>query len=278
MTFGRAHRQRIAISREDEVSDVFERIDRNRYRSIRAKPAVLPDNCPQFPEVTVLSQKDMQFNCDQIDFVYSDDFPDPPSNSASFNNIFVQLSKAVNLQANYLGYDLTRMDPLHLVDTGTSRPVFQMPTGASKDYFDFNRVFVPDGLFYLSEFNGGSITKTTLSSSTSDYRNHFSQTVGVSAGVGEADKQEGPKDGAKFGFSDTINRARSIIHAENHELSIGTSQVALYALVLNKAHMQLNKEFRDRLSYLQAFPTDGISMRSSPATARTIPMRSSTAA
>ena len=148
------------------------------------------------------------------------------------------------------------MDPLHLVDTGTSRPVFQMPTGASKDYFDFNRVFVPDGLFYLSEFNGGSITKTTLSSSTSDYRNHFSQTVGVSAGVGEADKQEGPKDGAKFGFSDTINRARSIIHAENHELSIGTSQVALYALVLNKAHMQLNKEFRDRLSYLQAFPTD----------------------
>ena len=50
MTFGRAHRQRIAISREDEVSDVFERIDRNRYRSIRAKPAVLPDNCPQFPK------------------------------------------------------------------------------------------------------------------------------------------------------------------------------------------------------------------------------------
>ena len=254
LVFGEANRQRIAILREDALSGVFERIDRNRYRSIQRRSVVLPDTCPDFPELTVLSSDELQFNCGGIDFVYADNLPDPPKDTESFDNTFVRLSKAVNLQANYLGYSLPRMDPLHLVETGGTKAVFQMPGGASRDYSDFNRIFVPDGLFYVAEFNGGSVTRTTVSSDTSDYRSHFSQTVSVSGGV-EAGKQN-DKSEAKFGASNTINRARSIMHGDGHELSIGTSQVALYALVLNKAHMTLDSDFQRRLAYLAAFPTE----------------------
>ncbi len=256
LTRGQWNKARIALIREDAVSSVFTRIGRNEYRSVEKHPLALPENCGSHPVLKTLTTGEIQSSCDGVDFIFAAKKPNPSRSSQTFDNTFVRLSKAVNLQANYRGYDLAKMDPLHLVDTGRTQSVFRMPSASSKDYFDFNRIFIPDGLFYVPEFTGGNVTKTTVSSDTSEYRTHFSQTVGVSGGAEAApEKEGGPKDGAKFGASNTVNRARSIMHGQGKELSLSTSQVALYALVLNKAHMSLDRQFRRRLEYLKAFPS-----------------------
>lgn len=163
--------------------------------------------------------------------------PDHPATEpgTAFNDTFVSLSKAVNLQANYMGYDAVEMDPLHLTKTGTHHPVFKMPDGDSRDYYDANRIFVPRGLHYFPEFTGKHHASVTTADTYSEYFDSFSDTV--SFGIG------GKKAPGSFSASATMSGAKKSIGEAKNSRTRALSRAVFYDLVLDHQHMQLDDTF-----------------------------------
>ena len=170
--------------------------------------------------------------------------PDHPATKpgTAFNDTFVSLSKAVNLQANYVGYDAVRMDPLHLTKTGTHHPVFKMPDGDSRDYYDANRIFVPRGLHYFPEFTGKHHASVTTADTYSEYFDSFSDTV--SFGIG------GKKAPGSFSASATMSGAKKTIGEAKNSRTRALSRALFYDLVLDHQHMQLDDLFADEARLL----------------------------
>lgn len=153
----------------------------------------------------------------------------------AFNDTFVTLSKAVNLQANYVGYDILQMDPLHLVKTGAHRRIFEMPDGDERDYYDANRIFIPRGLLYTPEYTGKNDSTVTTSDTYAEFHSSLSNTV--SAGISS-------KVLGSFSFSTTMKQARAAISENKVSRTLGLSRAIFYDLVLDKSHMRLSDAFR----------------------------------
>jgi hypothetical protein len=172
-----------------------------------------------------------------------------PSHAAAnpgtaFNDTFVSLSKAVNLQASYVGYDAVEMDPLHLTRTGTAHPVFAMPDGDSRDYYDANRIFVPRGLHYFPEFTGKHHASITTADTYSEYFDSFSDTV--SFGI------SGKAAPGSFSASATMSGARKSIANAKNSRTRALSRAVFYDLVLDHQHMTLDSRFADEAATLPA--------------------------
>ncbi len=172
-----------------------------------------------------------------------------PSHAATkpgtaFNDTFVSLSKAVNLQANYIGYDAVEMDPLHLTRTGTAHPVFAMPDGDSRDYYDANRIFVPRGLHYFPEFTGKHHASVTTADTYSEYFDSFSDTV--SFGI------SGKAAPGSFSASSTMSGARKSIANAKNSRTRALSRAVFYDLVLDHQHMTLDSLFAAEAATLPA--------------------------
>jgi hypothetical protein len=165
----------------------------------------------------------------------------PVTPNDTYNNTFVSLSKAVNLQANYMGYDILEMDPLHLVRTGTQDPVFEQPNGESRDYYDANRIFVPRGLSYVPEFTGRMHKTVHDTTSYAEFKDALSKSV--NAGFQS-------KALPSFSLSNTMSEARESISEEKKMKSIGISRAAFYDLVLDKQDIALSETFRARVGAL----------------------------
>ncbi len=159
----------------------------------------------------------------------------PAVPGTAFNDTFVSLSKAVNLQASFTGYDAVSMDPLHLVRSGASHPVFRLPDGDSRDYYDANRIFVPRGLHYFPEFTGETQARVTTSDTYSEYADSFSDTV--SFGIG------GKAAPGSFSASTTMTSARKSIAEEKLSRTRGLARAVFYDLVLDPQHMELDDLF-----------------------------------
>ncbi|MEM9851001.1 MAG: MAC/perforin domain-containing protein, partial [Pseudomonadota bacterium] len=162
--------------------------------------------------------------------------------SDTFNNTFVSLSKAVNLQANYMGYDLLQMDPLRLTDTGTTKPVFRMPAGDSKGYYDANRIFVPRGLTYRPEFTGKNNSTVHSSDTYAEFRDSFSTTV--TAGV------SGKLSPVSFSTSLRMAEARQSISENKVSKTMGMAKSVFYDLILDKSEIALADGFREDVARL----------------------------
>lgn len=162
----------------------------------------------------------------------------PSRPSDTYNNTFVALSKAVNLQANYVGYDLVQMDPIHLTRSGATGRIFREPDGDSKDYYDFNRIFVPRGLTFVPEFTG-DIHKE--SHETSSYQ-EFKQAVSNSVSFGVSSKAL-----PSFSMSSTMREAAETIAERRMSRSIGFSRAYFYDLVLRKDEIRLHPDFVSRV-------------------------------
>ncbi|UHD14768.1 MAC/perforin domain-containing protein [Thiocapsa bogorovii] len=167
--------------------------------------------------------------------------PDAVTPNDTYNNTFVALSKAVNLQASYTGYDLLQMDPIHLTRTGASGMVFRQPQGRSKDYYDFNRIFVPRGLNFVPEFTG-DIHKETHETTT--YQ-EFKDAVSSSVSVGLKSKAL-----PSFSLSSTMKEAEQTISEQKKIRSIGFSRAYFYDLILDKSAIELDDNFRQRIARL----------------------------
>ena len=172
-----------------------------------------------------------------------------PSHAAAkpgtaFNDTFVSLSKAVNLQASYVGYDAVEMDPLHLTRTGTAHPVFAMPDGDSRDYYDANRIFVPRGLHYFPEFTGKHHASVSTADTYSEYFDSFSDTV--SFGI------SGKAAPGSFSASATMSGARKSIADAKNSRTRALSRAVFYDLVLDHQHMTLDSLFAAEAATLPA--------------------------
>lgn len=171
-------------------------------------------------------------------------WPDRPAAQpgTAFNDTFVSLSKAVNLQASYMGYDAVEMDPLHLIRTGTHHPVFRMPDGNTSDYYDANRIFVPRGLHYFPEFTGKHHASVTTSDTYAEYFDSFSATV--SFGIG------GKAAPGSFSASATMSGARKSISEAKNSRTRGLSRAAFYDLILDPQQMELDDLFMSEAARL----------------------------
>ena len=102
----------------------------------------------------------------------------PPPSESSLDDVSVRLSKAVNIASNYVGYNISTMDPVHLVRTGVDGMIFAQPEPGSQDYADQNRVFVPGGLIYTPIFSGSSNVSTEEVTTIQNFSKAVSRTVG----------------------------------------------------------------------------------------------------
>lgn len=218
----------------------FARTGPNTYRSMAATTPLSTcdgSRCAN-PELTFLSEDVFTIEGQPNDFVPAAPH-EPPNDKDSFDNTFVSLSKAVNLQASYMGYNITSMDPLHLVDTGSGKFIFAMPEGSSTDYHDYNRIFVPNGLFYVPEFSGEYHSHTAEISSVEEFKEEHSKSVGVSLA--------GELAPAAFNYSRTIQRGRETIAGQDNSVTLGRTRGIFYNLVLDKPRMKLTEDFRSRV-------------------------------
>jgi hypothetical protein len=241
------------ITFEDGRSSRFVRISRNRYRGVvtelplsgfRAAPieAAMKDRpSKQPPELEFVTPDRIRISGLGRPLVAVADHA-PPSRSTRFDDTFVSLSKAVNLQANYTGYDIVRMDPIHLTDTGVAGRIFAMPAGSSTDYHDENRIFVPNGLIYTPLFTGKANNHTTTSATLEKYKDSFTRTVGVNLA--------GRLAPARFSLSETVAQARSGFEEQTTVRTTGLSQIYFYALSVDKARISLSEAFRDSVAAL----------------------------
>ena len=167
--------------------------------------------------------------------------PDAVAPNDTYNNTFVALSKAVNLQASYAGYDLVQMDPIHLTRTGAAGMVFRQPEGRSRDYYDYNRIFVPRGLTFVPEFTGDIHKETYETTTYQEYKDAVSNSVSV-----------GLKSKAlpSFSLSSTMKEARQTITEQKKVRSIGFSRAFFYDLILDKSSIELDDVFRERVTLL----------------------------
>ncbi|MEM8813879.1 MAG: MAC/perforin domain-containing protein, partial [Pseudomonadota bacterium] len=226
----------IILHQEDGSAARFEQTGRNTYRSIGAtNPVTEAENAI----LTVVSPEIITIDGIDRDIVpiTLHDQPDPED---AFDNVFIAQAKAVNLSASYRGYDITRMDPLHLVEAGTSRNVFELPGAGSTDYHDHNRIFVPNGLIYVPEFTGKTRVTTTTIRTSDDLRKAYSSTVGSDFNV----------LGFGFGNSRSHNEAIETLTSRDREMSISIARATFYDLVLDKARMPLGEEFEARIERL----------------------------
>ncbi|WP_296811247.1 MAC/perforin domain-containing protein, partial [Thiocapsa sp.] len=159
----------------------------------------------------------------------------------TYNNTFVSLSKAVNLQANYYGYDILEMDPIQLVKTGTARPIFREPKGETRNYYDANRIFVPRGLTYVPEFTG-EIHKTV--DDTTSYA-EFKDAASKSVNAGLESKAL-----PSFSLSNTMSEARETISENKMSKSLGLTKAMFYDLVLEKSEIALSEAFIEHVGML----------------------------
>ena len=241
----------IVLHQEDGTAARFEQTGRNAYRAVDGANPVT--DAPQ-AVLTVVSPEIVT-----IDGISRDIVPitlhDQPDPEDAFDNVFIAQSKAVNLSASYQGYDITRMDPLHLVESGTNKNVFRLPGAGSTDYHDHNRIFVPNGLMYVAEFTGKTRVNTTTIKTSDDLRKSYSSTVGVDFSA------------AGFGFSNSrsFNESVETLSGKQREMSTSIARATFYDLVLDKARMPLSAAFRARVlrlletrdyrSFVKAFGT-----------------------
>jgi hypothetical protein len=215
----------------------FRRTGLDTFRSLVRHPTVLaePDKVqPEYPVLTVLPPGRLTIDGIGEDIQLLAGKPDAARHVA-FNDTFVSLSKAVNLQASYIGYDILTMDPLHLVDAGTHKPVFAAPSGDARDYYDANRIFVPKGLFYTPEFTGKHHASVHTSETYAQFRDAHSETV--SAGIG------GKLAPVSFSMNARMAEARESISQQKVSKTLGLSKALFYDLVLDKQHMALSDPF-----------------------------------
>lgn len=164
-----------------------------------------------------------------------------PAPSDNYNNTFVSLSKAVNLQANYVGYDIIQMDPIHLTRTGATGSIFRQPLGETRDYYDFNRTFIPRGLVYVPEYTGDLHKSVEDTTTYAEFKSAASQSV--NAGLTS-------KLIPSFSLSSTMKQARETISERRMSKTFGTSRAYFYDLVLDKSEAHLDPEFRRRVARL----------------------------
>lgn len=197
--------------------------------------ALAPDQVSVGPGLTMVDAT--RFRIDGIgpDFTLQKGHPEPERGTA-FNDTFVSLSKAVNLQSSYAGYDILTMDPLYLMRTGTTHPVFRMPDGDSTDYYDANRIFVPRGLHYFPEYTGQNHATVTTADTYSEYFDSFSDTVSVGFG--------GKNAPGSFSASLTMSGAKKSISEAKNSRTRGLSRAIFYDLVLDSEQMELDDRFR----------------------------------
>ncbi|MEQ9260858.1 MAG: MAC/perforin domain-containing protein [Roseovarius sp.] len=216
----------------------FARVSPGQFMSLSPAARLfetLGAQAPAFPYLTVIDAGRLSLEGLDADLLLLEEF-EPPQPKDNFNDTFVSLSKAVNLQANYTGYHILHMDPLHLTRTGTQRHIFDMPDGETRDYYDANRIFVPRGLFYTPEFTGRNHSTVHSSDTYAEFRDSFSDTV--SAGI------DGKLAPASFKFSSTMSEARASISENKISRTMGLSRAIFYDLVLDKSQMKLTPEFR----------------------------------
>ncbi len=223
----------------------FVRVGATTFKSTQARPHVLkPEGRPviDHPTLEVLAPGRIVIAGIDVDLTLQKD-RETAQRQVGFNDTFVSLSKAVNLEANYTGYDILAMDPLHLMDSGTHLPVFKMPSGAAQDYYDANRVFVPKGLHYVPEFTGRHHGTVHATETYSQFRDAHSETV--SAGI------DGKLAPVSFSFSARMSQAREAISQNKVTKTLGMTKAVFYDLVLDKQHMELCDALRDEVARLR---------------------------
>lgn len=230
-------RPAVTLVSDAGVSTRFARLDDTRFESLDRSPDVLeaiaPDARP-FPRIEVIDEVRFRLDGVPADFELLDDHREA-SGSSTFNDTFVSLSKAVNLDSNYVGYDILEMDPLHLTRTGAEKQVFAMPGGDTADYYDANRIFVPRGLIYTPEFTGEQHGQVDTSTSYGAFQASMSNSV--NAGIG------GKLAPVSFSASATMQEARASITEQKITRTQGLSRAVFYSLTLDAANMRLSDAF-----------------------------------
>ncbi|MEP1930387.1 MAG: OmpA family protein [Roseibium sp.] len=238
-----ASRPTITVTLEDGQAEHFLRVDRNRFQSI-ASHSILTGT--QAPMLKIIAPDLIEVDGLPIDLVPVHPHPLPKGETSSFDNVFIVQAKAVNLQANYQGYDITEMDPIHLTDNGTNRSVFALPDPTSNDYYDANRVFVPSGLLYVPEFTGQQHSKTHVITSMNEFQSAAAHNVSAEGSIGPA----------SFSRSENHQRTSQTLRQRNHTMTLGLSKAIFYDLVLDKARMRLDRQFVSRINRLKARGAD----------------------
>lgn len=189
---------------------------------------------PPIPELRLISPTRLRISSLDRDFVAR--MPEParetagPPQSAS-----AALARPVNIRASYAGYDITAMDPIHLTRTGVEGRIFRPAGERAAAYRAQDRILVPTHMIYTPLFTGSAYTHTTTARSLQEYKESFSQTVGVSL--------DGGKLPASFSASTTVERVRASFSGAESVRSLGLSRVLFYALSIDKARAELDPAF-----------------------------------
>jgi hypothetical protein len=221
----------------------FQRISETVYRA-DTKLTQAAKRRGQFSELVVAGTDNLQLDGSLFlqPFQYL-----PPTNSDqkldAWNSTFVNPEQIKNYFYSFAGYDITKMDPVNFGDVnGVRAAIFTAPRQSSTDYKSTGEGrYLPGSLFFKPIFSAESENTVQITNSETELRSSLAQSLGVSVGA---------KDVGNFSASIAFSTKKSKLSALNYQHGFGESRVLHYALVQDKARMELETGFRDAVAGL----------------------------
>lgn len=170
-------------------------------------------------------------------------YDSPGNDRLEWGGTFALADRPTLSTANFRGYNLRYLHPRdHQADTGADKLVFKYPSDLSKDYYATdNKIIVPFGLHFRSVNEGDEGSKTDTVRTAEERSDSWSNHIGANIGT-------------PF-FSASVNASwqneNSSLQKAAHTRAICRTVSTHYALVIDKARVQLSDDFYGRVLELR---------------------------
>lgn len=183
----------------------------------------VPDSVPGFPIKSGLYEYIPPYEANNTDKV-------------AWGGTFSLDQRPILIEHNFKGYNIAKMNPINYqLGTGTSKMVFDYPAENSYDYyFSSAGKIVPYGLYYKNDREAMLRARAHTAASEASHQKTWSTNLGFNAGA----------EGASFGLNASHQRENQNMQKTENMFSIAMAHEVKYAMVLDKARMRLNPEFK----------------------------------
>lgn len=146
-------------------------------------------------------------------------------------------------KANFRGYNPLRMDPRDYQYSGCDKFIFRYPAEDSHDYyFADGKMIVPFGLHYRSDNQGREESNTQTLSSSSQHQEEWTASLGMNMSIPLV---------ASFSMNGSYGQQMSQMNSQKTVCTLTRTRETRYALILDRAQMDLDPEFVDRIEELR---------------------------
>ena len=169
-------------------------------------------------------------------YAYQDFYETSGEDKVQWGGTFSMDQRPRMVEYNFRGYNLAKIDPIdYQVTTGVSSMVFDYPAEDSYNYY-YSTVgkIIPYGLTFRNDRVALSRARSHLVSSGKSHQKAWSTNLGLNAGM----------EGMSFGLSASFSGSTKQMAKTENMYSVAMAHEVKYAIVLDKARMQLSQEFR----------------------------------